>query len=1174
MIIYNLDLLRSEVPRYVPKQALRIMKLTIIIISTFLLQVSAKSHAQKVSLKEKNASLETIISSIREQTGYDFIGNAHLINMANPVNIEVSQVSLEDALRICFKNQDIIYTIEEKTVVLKPKDKSVLDHVWDYFARIEVRGTVKDSDGNPLPGVVVTVAGTSQKVSTNAQGSYIIKSVDDRATLIFSMVGYVSQSVAVAGKKTISVQLVEDNTKLDEVVVIGYTTVKRSDLTGSIGQVNVEDLSKAPVLSFDQALAGRVAGVQVTSGDGQPGSEGINIVIRGAGSLTQSTSPLYVIDGFAMESFDPASISVDDISSFSVLKDASATAIYGARGANGVIVIETKKGKVGAPVVSYNGSFGFQQVTKQMDMMSPYEFVKYQVERGGVTAARAYTPGDLGIDEEGYKADGNKLETYRDIKGINWQDQIFQTGSTRINTLSLRGGTAQTKYSVSSSLYGQDGVIINSGARRFTGRLSVDQTINPKVKAGINVSYSNSPSVGQITSANAGTAGHAYGYLMYATWGFRPITGRETLIDDVDDGFLEEEFDEQAGSGSSLSINPVQTLKNEDRKSRRINLNAVAYVAYDINKQLTFKQTGGYNAADSEGSNFYNSKTNRASPLVSNLGVQANLSFAKVNNWISTSTLQYRNKFNKVHSTNFLAGAEFQQIQYENYGYGSQLIPNESLGLSGMDEGLPISQRVTFSNNTLASFFGSATYDYKSKYFLTATYRADGSSKFSEGNKWAYFPSGALAWKISNEPFMKNIPVISDAKLRGSFGLTGNNRVSDFAYLSTITGTAIAQSYSFQNGTPVKGMYPNVLGNVKLKWETTVQTDLGLDLSLFKGRLELITDVYRKTTEDLLLNANLPESFGFSRVYKNIGKLQNEGVEFTLNTINLKGKKLQWSSSFNISFNRNKVLALTNDENRMFSQASWDVLHNGSSLWVAQVGQPVALFMGYIFDGVYQYEDFNQVGSQYVLKPGVPNNGNTTTLPGDIKYKDLNNDGTVNGTDQAIIGNPTPKHQGGFGNDLQYMGFNLNVFFQWSYGNEVFNANRIYFEGGRPQSARNQFASYSDRWTPDNPSNTQFRSGGQGELGRYSSKNIEDGSYLRLKTVSLSYSLPARWTKKINVKNFSLNATAQNLHTWTNYTGMDPEVSTQRSLGALTPGFDWSAYPRARTIVFGIKATL
>ena len=1038
---------------------------------------------------------------------------------------------------------------------------------------ITVKGSVIDNrTKEPLPGVSVKIKKTGKGVSTGAIGTYSIQALATDV-LVFIYVGYETVEVPVNGKNLVNVSLKEEAKSLNEVVVIGYGEVAKKDLTGSVAQVNVQDVAIAPVMSFDQALAGRVAGVNVSSGDGQPGQEGINIVIRGAGSITQNTGPLYVIDGFPMEDFDANTINTEDIESMNILKDASATAIYGARGANGVVLIETKKGKVGVSTVTYSTNIGLQEVANQMEMMSPYDFVEYQIERLGDAAKIRYTPGGLPADHPSFNAEGNTLDSYKSIRGINWQDLVFQSGLTNIHNLSLTGGNTQTKYAISGSFFDQKGVIIETNANRVTGRVSLDQMINKKLKTGLNISYSNTKSVGQVASVNEGSS-HAYGYLMYSIWGFRPITGRESIIVDIDEEFIDEERDEEAGIGTATTLNPVQALTNEDRQSKKINLNATGYLNFNINKNLTFRQTLGYQNLHSEGYNYYNSKTIKGSPLLSDRGVQSALSSGNRNSWNSASTLTYRKRFNKDHYITVMGGAEWQENIAEVYGYGSQLIPLESLGLSGMDDGVPNSQRITLSNNKLASFLGRASYDYKSKYLFTATYRADGSSKFSSENRWAYFPSGAFAWKIGNEKFMKNLDFISDAKLRTSIGMTGNNRVSDFAYLSTITGSDVSQSYSFKGGSPSKGMYPGVLGNKHLKWETTVQADLGLDLSLFKNRIEVTADVYRKTTTDLLLNASLPEMFGFSRSYRNIGKLENEGLELTFNTVNIKKKDFKWSTNFNISFNKNKILALTDDEPRMLSQATWDTQHNGAPLWVAQVGQPVALFMGYIWDGVYQYEDFDLVGGSYILKNNIPDNGNTTTQPGDIKYRDINGDGTVNGSDETIIGNPNPKHVGGFANNFEYKGFALNVFFQWSYGNEVFNANRIYFEGGRPQSARNQFATYADRWTDKNPSNTQFRNGGQGALGRYSSKNIEDASYLRLKTISLSYNLPKKWIKPLSVKGVALSATAQNLHTWTDYSGMDPEVSTQRAMGALTPGFDWSAYPRAKTIVFGIKATL
>lgn len=1042
-----------------------------------------------------------------------------------------------------------------------------------------VSGVVLDSSGSPLQGANVLIKGTTISTRTNSNGEFKISLSTKSAELVISMLGFQTNQITVQVGDRPKITLQERVSDLEEVVVIGYGEVAKSDLTGAVGQVNMEDIGKAPVMSFEEALAGRVAGVQVTSGDGQPGADGPSIVVRGTGSLTQSTSPLYVVDGFPIEDFDASSLSMDDIESINVLKDASATAIYGARGANGVIVIETKQGKIGLPVISYSGSFGIQNTTNRMDMMTPFDFVKYQLDRtdNGISTLRRYTPGDLPEDHVDYDPNGKTLEGYRNIKGIDWQDRVFQQGYTGINTLSMRGGTKQTKYSLSSSLYNQQGVLINSGSNRFTGRLSLDQEINNRLKMRLTSSYSNQPSYGQVVASNASTAGHAWGYMMYSVWAFRPVTGLEG-INGVDEDFIDAEWDEIAGA-DAFAINPVQTLQNEDRRKRRINFSTNVFLDWKIMPELLLKVSGSYNSSNQESTAFYNSKTNRGTPLnpTNSRGVQSTLSFSQRPDWKTSATLTYKRRFNKVHDMNLMGGVEYIEGISKRYGFGNQLIPEELLGLSGADNGVPTANTIVFSNNILASAFTRLNYNYRSKYLVTATMRADGSSKFAPGNRWGYFPSAAFSWRLSKEKFMRNLSVVNDAKLRLSYGTTGNNRVSDFAYLSTVTGSSIGEGYSFRNADPILGFYPGVLGNKNLRWETTKQFNVGLDLTMFKKRVEFVADIYRKNTTDLLLNANIPTHIGFSKSYKNIGALRNDGLELTLSTVNIKKRNFSWNSSFNISFNRNKILALTSDESRMLSAVTWDATHNGSSLYVAEVGEQAALFMGYIFDGIYQYEDFDELSpGVYVLKKHLPDNGSATredVQPGDIKYRDINGDGTVNEFDETIIGNPMPKHVGGFSNNFSYKGLSVNVFFQWAYGFQIFNANRIYFEGGRPGITRNQFATYADRWTPENQSNTYFRARGGGPTGRYSSKYVEDGSYIRLKTIALAYQLPDKWFGGGKfIKKLSITANAQNLITWSRYSGMDPEVSTRAT--ALTPGFDWSAYPRNRIWVFGIKSTL
>jgi TonB-linked SusC/RagA family outer membrane protein len=1025
--------------------------------------------------------------------------------------------------------------------------------------RKRISGTVTDAQTRePIPGVSIRLKHTNTGGSADAGGRFSIQA-SPADTLVFTIVGYTRRELRVDNNSTLQVQLSQSATTLNEVEV-GYGAVRKKDLTGSVGLVNMEDIAKAPVQSFDQALAGRIAGVQVSSNDGQPGAEGINIVIRGANSLTQNNSPLYVIDGFPIEDPENAALNPDDIASISILKDASATAIYGARGANGVVVIETKRGKTGKPVIGYNGSLGINQVTKTMDMMSPYEFVRYMVERNPTAAAATYL------------ANGKTLDSYKDIPGVDWQNQLFRTGSNQIHNLSIRGGNDQTRYSVSGSINSAEGVVINSGQDRYQGRLALDQTINKKMKTGININYSQIQSFGQLASA-ASVAGSATSTLMYAVWGYRPVTGRETDIDD--DTALEDELvDDEIDHANDYRVNPIVSAKNEVRQRRSTNLMANVYATYAFTPELTLKVTAGINNRLDKRDEFYNELTSRGTPILpSSRGVQANTSADDRRDWMNENTLTYKKRF-KQHALDVVGGFTMQGATREQKGYAVVQIPNPSLGLSGMDEGIPVSSSSLYSGSNLASFLGRVNYNYKSKYFLTFSFRADGSSKFAPGNQWAYFPSGAAAWRMSDEKFMKGLRFISNAKLRGSFGVTGNNRVGDFSYLPSLSFPA-ADNYSWNNATPVKGVHADNLGNAGLRWETTQQIDLGYDLGLFRDRVELNVDLYRKTTHDMLLRANMPYVTGYATAFKNIGKMQNQGLELTLNTVNVRTKNFSWESNFNISFNNSEVLALSDDETRMLSLVSWETSFNNSFLYVAEIGRPAAQFFGYIWDGVYQVDDFDQTPSgQYILKPDRPTNGNARAniKPGDIRYRDLNGDGVVDSYDQTVIGNTLPKHFGGFANNFTYRGLSLHIFFQWSYGSQIYNANRLLFEGnGKGSGSLNQFANYANRWTAENPSNTLHRAGGQGPGGAYSSRVLEDGSFLRLKTISLSYALPSAWVKRMRIRSLNVFSSVQNLYTWTNYSGMDPEVSTRNS--TLTPGFDWSAYPRARTIVFGLNTS-
>ncbi|MDP3394603.1 TonB-dependent receptor [Sediminibacterium sp.] len=1018
---------------------------------------------------------------------------------------------------------------------------------------VVIKGVVTGADGKPLEGVSVIAKGTKIATASNGTGSYSISVPQKSVTLVFSSVGYSNREILVEKSTTLNISLKETITEDEEVVVIGYATQRKKDVTGSVAKVNVQDLDKAPVRSFDEALAGRVAGVQVSSESGQPGS-GINIVIRGNNSITQDNSPLYVVDGFPIENQDNNIINPKDIESIEVLKDASATAIYGARGANGVIIITTKKGKEGPAVISFDASYGVQNNLRKIPMMSAYDFVKYQIEYDPTPVSPTNFPSPTQV----YLANGKTLDDYKSVKGTDWQDLVLRQAPMANYNLSIRGGNAQTKYSISGSVLNQDGIMIGSGYKRYQGRVVLDQTVNSKLKVGINANYSSLQQSGISPSQSVFAFSHN---IMVAVWGARPVTPN---VDDIENVLQDPSID----PANDYRVNPVINLNNLVRENKTKSLGVNAYAEYAIIPSLKLRMSLGFVDNMRENDVFNNSRTQYGFPGSAN-GVNGSITFNKFNSWLSENTLTWDKKFNK-HQINLLGGFTAQGAKTATYGISADKLPNENLGLSGLDEGNLLPVTATSSLWTMASVLSRLNYSYDSKYLLTASFRADGSSKFSSANHWSYFPSAAASWRFSNEKFANNLKFLSDGKLRVSYGVTGNNRVGDFAYLTTY-GLPIGNSYVFNNSY-ASGIVPTVLGNTDLKWETTKQTDIGLDLGFLNQRILLTVDYYKKTTSNLLLFASLPTSTGFDRAFKNVGSVENQGFEFTLTTLNIKNKNFSWSSNFNITLtgSGSRVLGLAENQNFLLSSINWDNGWRNTPAYIARVGQPLGQMYGYLSDGVYQIADFDQpTPGNYVLKTTVPTNGNTRAniRPGDIKYKDLNGDLVVNANDYTVIGNGVPKHIGGFSNNFTYKDFDLNIFFQWSYGNDILNNNRLLFEGnGVNRLNFNQFAGYANRWSPDNQNSTIHRTRGYFG-GGYSSSLVEDGSFLRLKTVSLGYNLNGSVLKRLKIRGFRVYVSAQNLITWTKYTGMDPEVSAYHS--ALTPGFDYSTYPRARTITFG-----
>ena len=1015
---------------------------------------------------------------------------------------------------------------------------------------VTIRGVVTDEKSAPVVGATVLVKGQTTGTATDRNGKFMLK-VKPGTTLEIRMLGYQTQEVKVQGNKTnLTIVLKDDVQHIEDITVnVAYGTALKKDLTGSVGIVNMGDLNKAPVVNFDQALQGRIAGMQMSSADGQPGSE-MNVVIRGANSLTQDNSPLYVVDGFPMEDFASSSLNSSDIESISVLKDASSTALYGSRGANGVIIITTKQGRAGKPTVRYNGSFSIQEANNRMEMMSPYDYVIYQIERSPSNFNRYLTNA------------GRTLDDYRNMEALDWQDMIFRTAPMHKHDISVSGGTEQTTYNISGSIVSQDGVILNSGYEKYSGRISINQTFNRNTKLRVTASYLGDKTYGQTASEALSSSNSFATYLMYRTWGSRPFY----ISDDAN---VDDLFDEDSGTYSIM--NPVISSKNEYRVKKTEHFNANAYFEWKFLKYLTLKINGGYNIRTSMDEKFNNSKTYGGyTSTYNSRGINGSYDNWKRSTWVNENSLLFWRRFNDRHRLDAVLVYSMQGSKVQQYGFSAEHIPIESLGMSGLNDGLPYSSRAKISDSGLMSFLGRVNYDYKKRYYVTASFRADGSSKFAPGHKWGYFPSGALSWRFSEEKLIKKLKFIDNGKLRLSYGVSGNNRVGDY---DTYPALSLSDYYTVTSGNPIAAATPNSIGNKELTWETTKEWDLGLDLSLFRERVNLTVDLYRKDTEDLLMKANLPYSSGYTTVYRNVGNIRNDGIEFTLSTTNVRTRNFTWTSDFNISFNRGRVLELAEGEEAILSKVNLTYTFNSTYLYIAQKGGPLASFYGYQWDGVYHYDDFNVVDGKYVLRSNVATNGTerSTIKPGDVKYVDQNGDYVVDDRDMVIIGRCMPIHTGGFNNNFTYKNLSLNVFFQWSYGNDIMNANRIFFDGNSSGQNVNQFRTYKDRWTPENPDSNIPSVTGQGPAGIYSSRTIEDGSFLRLKTLQLSYAFPVRWIRKIGLKELSVYVSGQNLWTWTNYSGMDPEVSTRHS--TLTPGFDYSAYARNRIYSVGLNVT-
>lgn len=999
-----------------------------------------------------------------------------------------------------------------------------------------ITGQIKDDTGQVLPGVSVTIKGTTSGSISDLNGNFRIDIPAESNILVFSFLGFKTQEVNVGSQTTVNIVLQQFIRSLDEAVVIGYGSVKKSDLTGSVSSIKADELSAVPVTSFDQALLGRAAGVQVTQTSGTPGAE-TNIRIRGTSSINASSEPLYVIDGVLVNSnggemsiggvgprIGPLSgINPSDIESVEVLKDASATAIYGSRGANGVILITTKRGKAGKSTLEFDSYYGLQEVSKKLELLNGAqyaEFINEAQKNAGKNPVYA-SPISLGT-------------------GTDWQSAIFQTAPIASYQLSSTGGTEKTKFAVSGGYFTQDGIIIGSDFNRYSFRVNLDNQVSDRISIGNNFSYTYISSKGVRTGPGDIVPGIVTNALQ-----FNP--NLPVYDASVPGGYTFQHDKKDAVANPVADALEFEALTGTSRVLGNV------FLSYKILKNLEFRTSFGIDGL--------NSKSNTFSPNFLKRSEGSNgsavISTLQAMTWLNENTLTYNKEFNADHKLNFVVGHTMQKFRNEYLiGMALDFADNRTGWHSLASAENPQNPINGESEWSMISYLGRVNYNLFGKFLFTLSGRVDGSSKFPKGNKYGFFPSGAVAWRMSEENFIKDIEFISDLKLRASYGVIGNQSIPPYQSLALVMPMGEGIFNVGDNSEVILGRLPAGYPNSDLKWESTRQANIGLDLSVLNNRVTFTADVFQKKTFDLLLSTPIPNTKGFDATLLNIGNIQNNGFEFDVRTVNTTGK-IKWNSSLNFSVVRNKVINLAREDDINLGVGG-----------ILREGQPVGTFYGFVFDGIFQTDA--EAASSPVLQAQA-------AKAGDRKYKDLSGpngipDGVINEFDRTIIGYAQPDFTWGINNDLSYKNFSLNIFVQGSQGNEMVNMNLINLEN--PNGQQNMLAEAGlNRWTSTNPSNKYPRAFANSIDNAFSSRLIEDASYLRLRSVSLSYNLPAKILKRVGVNNCKIYVSGSNLLTLTNYSGYDPEANAYGATTNIT-GVDSGGYPLSKTYMIGTRIGL
>lgn len=1120
---------------------------------------SGFSQETKLTLDLRSASIKEICREVEKRSDYIFVFSDEAEKISNKrVSVHVDSKNIEEVLDKVLSPAGLDYTVLEKQIVVFESKNKITSQIAEETVSVQanqqqkktITGKITDVHGAPVIGANIIETGTTNGTVTDVDGNFVLN-VEENATIRVSYIGYITQDTSSVGKTAINIVLQEDLESLEELVVIGYGIVRKKDLTGSVAQLGNKSFKDLRVSHPTEAMAGKLAGVQIQQVGGQPG-QSATIRVRGSGSITASSAPLYVVDGYPLGEQNLNMVNPNDIESIEVLKDASASAIYGSRAANGVVLITTKSGKQGRTNVSLDMYWGMQDVTKKLDLMDAQEFIEFSREAFNNHYLDDFPNASIN-DPVGSRPSGYRYRYpafYDDAsyvaslgEGTDWQDEIFRTSPVQNYQLSVSGGSEKSKFLLSLGYFDQEGIIINSNYKRYSARAKIDSELNNWLKVGINVapSYNN---------ANKTTQGHWAGDgVVNAALATSPAVPVRN-----EDGTWASQAMYAVASDGLTGVPNAVALTHIRNYNTNLSLFTNGYVEISPLRNLHIKSTIGTDIREYRNEYFRPSTipdNGNVAPLPSTKRRASETSYESLN-WLNENTITYFGSWDK-HEVDVLAGITAQKNLYRYSQATGSDFPNDKI--QTINNATVKSSTSSRASWTLLSYLARVNYRFNNKYYFTGSIRADGSSRFGSNNRYGYFPSASVAWRISQENFMKDASWLTDLKIRASYGTTGNNNIGDYAAIGIMQNS----NYVLGTGTGniVNGASKRSFSNLDLTWEKTRQTDIGIDVSTLNNQLSLSVDYYNRLTTDLLMNVDIPTITGFSNAMQNIGKMRNRGVEITVTGIPFNSRDFTWDISGNLSINRNKVLALGPTGDPVFGDGGAGTTH------ITMIGEPIGAFYGYRMIGIFMTEE------ELDKYPHFSN-----TRVGDVKFEDVNEDGKINADDRTILGNNMPDFTWGLINSFSFGNFDASFSLQGVVGNEVLHLGRRFYTQG--EGNQNQLREMLNRWQyVSNPGNgliPRANSQPTGQNNAISSRWVEDGSFLRLNNFSLGYTLPSSFTKKYHLHQARIYIAIQNLFTISNYSGYNPETSFRED-NATASGADYGMYPLYRTYTLGVNLT-